>query len=282
MRWSDREESSNIEDIRGASGGRRYGSIGVGGIIIVLIIAFITKQNPLSLLSQVSDSGTSAQTQRAPSQHEEDLKKFTAVTLRDTEVVWSQVFKELGRDYIEPKLVMFTDQVESGCGLADAGMGPFYCGNDEKVYIDLSFYDLMKQRFGARGDFAQAYVIAHEVGHHVQKQLGTLDKVHALQGRMSAKQYNQESVKLELQADFYAGYWARRAEQMAGINENDIEDALNAANAIGDDTLQKQAQGHVVPDAFTHGTSSQRMRWFMKGWQARNISEGNTFDSPNL
>ena len=161
-------------------------------------------------------------------------------------------------------------------------MGPFYCGNDEKVYIDLSFYDLMKQRFGARGDFAQAYVIAHEVGHHVQKQLGTLDKVHALQGRMSAKQYNQESVKLELQADFYAGYWARRAEQMAGINENDIEDALNAANAIGDDTLQKQAQGHVVPDAFTHGTSSQRMRWFMKGWQARNISEGNTFDSPNL
>lgn len=281
MRWSDREESTNIQDIRGGSGGRF--KLGIGGVVLVVAIALLTKQNPLTLLNQVSGSQDGGSTKEyVPSAHEEELRKFTAVTLKDTEVVWHDIFKKMGREYKEPVLVMFTDQVQSGCGLADAGMGPFYCGNDDKVYIDLSFYDLMKQRFGAKGDFAQAYVIAHEVGHHVQDELGTLDKVHELQSHMSKSEANKYSVKLELQADFYAGVWANHAQQMASLDEADIQEALEAANAIGDDTLQQQAQGHVVPDAFTHGTSEQRMRWFMKGWRSGDIRDGDTFRAKEL
>lgn len=281
MRWSGREESTNIEDIRGSGGGRV--KLGLGGVVLVVAIALLTKQNPLTLLNQVSGSATAgSQSARAVSPHEEELRQFTAVTLHDTEVVWHDVFKQMNRDYQEPKLVMFTGQVESGCGTADAGMGPFYCGNDEKVYIDLSFYDMMKERFGAKGDFAQAYVIAHEVGHHVQKQLGTLDEVHRMQSKMSKADYNKLSVRLELQADFYAGVWAKHAEQMASLDEKDIQEALVAANAIGDDALQKQAQGYVVPDAFTHGTSEQRMRWFMRGWKTGDVRQGDTFRTSQL
>lgn len=278
MRWEDREESANIEDIRGRGTGKAVGVGGVG-LLIVLGIALLTGQNPLQLLNQVTSSSPTASgaSEHQASPEEEALAKFTSVTLRDTEVVWGRLFKEAGRTYKEPKLVMFTDRVESGCGLADAGMGPFYCGNDEKVYIDLSFYGLMKERFGAKGDFAQAYVIAHEVGHHVQNQLGTLDKVHAMRERLDERRYNQLSVRLELQADFYAGVWAHHARQMASLDEGDIREALGAANAIGDDALQRQAQGYVVPDAFTHGTSQQRARWFMKGWESGDLSQGDTF-----
>jgi len=205
-----------------------------------------------------------------------------AVVLKDTENVWHDQFNRIGKSYVEPKLVMFSGQVESNCGIADAGMGPFYCGEDQDVYIDLSFYDELKQKFGAQGDFAQAYVIAHEVGHHVQKQLGTLDKVHALQSQSSQARANELSVRLELQADFYAGLWAHQAKEMEKLDENDIRSALNAANSIGDDTLQKRARGYVQPDSFTHGTSAQRVRWFMKGWESGDIREGDTFSVSKL
>ncbi|MBS1721901.1 MAG: neutral zinc metallopeptidase [Armatimonadetes bacterium] len=282
MRWEDREESTNIEDRRGMTGGRVAGIGGVG-LIVVLAYSLLTGQNPMQVLNQVSGSSpTSASGEYQPTPHEEELRKFTAVTLKDTETVWHDIFRQLGREYVEPKLVMFTQQVESGCGVADAGMGPFYCGNDEKVYIDLSFYDMMKQKFGANGDFAQAYVIAHEVGHHVQKQLGTLDQVHAKREQMSDRQYNQLSVRLELQADFYAGVWAHHAKQLASLDRKDLESALNAANAIGDDALQKKMQGYVVPDAFTHGTSEQRARWFLKGWETGDVRQGDTFSVRNL
>lgn len=256
--------------------------LGLGGIVVVVAIALLTGQNPLQLLGQVSQSApvSSGQPYKESGQ-EAELRKFTSVVLKDTETVWSELFKRRGRDYPEPTLVMFTGRVESGCGLADAGMGPFYCGNDEKVYIDLSFYNMMKERFGAKGDFAQAYVIAHEVGHHVQKTLGTLDKVHAAQQNSSQKQANQLSVRLELQADYYAGVWAHHAKEMEGLTEQDLRDAMNAANAIGDDAIQKQAQGYVVPDAFTHGTSAQRTRWFMKGFESGNPAGGDTFSVPN-
>lgn len=257
--------------------------LGIGGVVLIVAVALITRQNPLELLNQMSNQpGAGVQSGRVPSAHEEDLRKFTAVTLKDTEVVWHDIFRRAGREYKEPKLVMFTGQVESGCGRADAGMGPFYCGNDEKVYIDLSFYDLMKERFGAKGDFAQAYVIAHEVGHHVQNQLGTLSEVHQLQSSMSKSEYNKYSVRLELQADYYAGVWAKKAQQMASLDEEDIREALEAANAIGDDALQKQSQGYVVPDAFTHGTSEQRTRWFLKGWRTGDLSEADTFRAKQL
>ncbi|MBS1714148.1 MAG: zinc metallopeptidase [Armatimonadetes bacterium] len=284
MRWEDREESVNIEDQRGRGvGGKAVGISGLG-LVIVIVYALATKQNPVDVLNQVSgpQGDTAASGEYKPTQHEEELRKFTAVTLKDTETVWSDIFRQNGRKYVFPKLVMFTGQVQSGCGTADAGMGPFYCGNDEKVYIDLSFYDMMKTRFGAKGDFAQAYVIAHEVGHHVQNQLGTLDKVHAMRERMSERQYNQLSVRLELQADYYAGVWAHHAKQMAELDESDIREAMEAANAIGDDTLQKQAQGYVKPDAFTHGTSEQRTRWFLKGFRSGDVREGDTFDANPL
>ena len=282
MRWKDREESSNIEDRRGMSGSGKAG-LGIGGIVLVVVIALATGQDPLQLLGQVSQQAPATSTGQdyKGGPREEELKKFTSVVLNDTETVWNALFKRRGRQYVEPKLVMFTGTVQSGCGTADAGMGPFYCGNDQKVYIDLSFYDMLKEKFGAEGDFAQAYVIAHEVGHHVQNQLGTLEKVHAMRQRMSQSEYNQLSVRLELQADFYAGVWANHAKEMAGLDQRDLESALKAASAIGDDSIQKRSQGYVKPDAFTHGTAEQRQRWFLKGWQTGDITQGDTFSVKN-
>ena len=205
------------------------------------------------------------------------------MVLADTEDVWHQLFRQRGREYKEPKLVLFNGRVESACGLASTAVGPFYCPEDEEVYLDLSFFREMKRRFGASGDFAQAYVIAHEVGHHVQKQLGIMDRAHAARSRMGKREANQLSVRLELQADFLAGVWAHHAQQLKNIlDRNDIDEALHAASAIGDDRLQMQAQGYVVPDAFTHGTSEQRARWFRRGWETGDLRAGDTLNANPL
>jgi predicted metalloprotease len=209
---------------------------------------------------------------------QEELKHFVAVVLADTEDVWHEEFRKMGKTYRDPHLVLFSGQVDSACGTADAAVGPFYCPGDEIVYLDLSFFDELKNRFHAPGEFAEAYVIAHEVGHHVQKQLGISDKVHAERERLSKAEYNRLSVRLELQADFLAGFWAYHAQKAKNIlDPGDLEAALTAANAIGDDRLQKQARGYVVPDSFTHGTSAQRIRWFRRGFETGDFSKGDTF-----
>ncbi|WP_439695509.1 neutral zinc metallopeptidase [Mucilaginibacter sp. AW1-7] len=279
MQWFGRGESDNVEDQRGSGGGR---GIAIGGGILGLIGAVIymfTGINPSQLLNQ---SGGDQQQQTEQSQNpnapEDNGKKFVRVVLKDTEDIWGKLFNDMGRQYQDPKLVLFTDYVQSACGNASSATGPFYCPGDAKVYIDLSFYDELKTRFGAGGDFANAYVIAHEVGHHVQNLLGVSAKMDQARSRMSQREYNKLSVKLELQADFYAGVWAHYEQSINKvINEKDIEDALNAANAIGDDRLQKQSQGHVEPDSFTHGTSAQRVYWFKKGYETGDVKQGNTF-----
>lgn len=276
MQWRGRRESGNVEDKRGMGGK----GIAVGGVgtIVVIIIALIMGKNPADLMQAVNQGQPAPTEQHVPSAAEEEAASFVKVVLADNEDVWHKIFEENGANYQEPKLVLFTGSVESGCGGASAAMGPFYCPADQKAYIDLSFYDELKNRFNAGGDFAMAYVIAHEIGHHVQNLMGTSDKVHAMREKLSEKEYNKLSVALELQADFYAGVWAHHTQQMKGVLESgDIEEALNAANAIGDDKLQKQAQGYVVPDAFTHGTSEQRMYWFKKGYETGDIKQGNTF-----
>lgn len=223
--------------------------------------------------------GAAGQTEYRGSPEEEELAEFSAVVLSDTELVWNQLLD----NYREPTLVLFTGSVQSTCGFASAASGPFYCPGDEKLYIDLSFYKELRDRFDAPGDFAQAYVIAHEVGHHIQKLMGLTDKVHSLRGKVSEAEYNRMSVRLELQADYLSGVWAHHAQHTLGVLEDgDIEEALNAASAIGDDRLQRQAQGHVVPDSFTHGTSEQRMRWFKKGYEAGDLSQGDTFNAEVL
>lgn len=283
MKWIGRRQSSNVDDQRGnnGGGGRIPGGLfsksGLIIIVIVVVISMITGKNPLSLLEQTGLNGNSQSTDQqtyTPTTEEEALSQFVRVVLADTEDVWNKLMT----DYREPTLVLFSGQVESGCGSASSATGPFYCPADEKVYIDLSFYTALKDRLGAPGDFAQAYVIAHEVGHHVQHLLGISDKVHSMRSQLSEEENNAMSVKLELQADFLAGVWAHYADQMNDIIEpGDFEEALNAANAIGDDRLQKQSQGHVVPDSFTHGTSEQRMRWFRKGYETGDTKQGDTF-----
>lgn len=255
---------------------------GLGLVVIVIIIGLITGKNPLSLLQQMPmDSGPSM-SQTEPYQataEEEELAQFVKVVLADTEDVWNQLLP----DYREPTLRLFTGNVQSGCGTADASVGPFYCSADDRIYIDLSFYEELRSRFGAPGDFAQAYVIAHEVGHHIQHLKGITDKVHAMKGQISEEEYNQLSVKLELQADFLAGVWAHHAQNTKQILEQgDFEEAMNAASAIGDDRLQKQARGYVVPDSFTHGTSEQRQRWFKKGFVTGDLNQGDTFNADVL
>ncbi len=283
MKWIGRRQSSNVDDQRGGGGGGRIpgGLVGKGGlatIVIIIVISLITGKNPLSLLQQTglgTEDISLNQQPFTPTAEEEELASFVKTVLADTEDVWGKLMK----DYREPTLVLFTDQVESGCGSASAATGPFYCPADEKVYIDLGFYNDLKERLGAPGDFAQAYVIAHEVGHHVQHLLGISDKVHNMRGELSEEENNAMSVKLELQADFLAGVWAHYADQTNNtIEPGDFEEALNAANAIGDDRLQKQSQGHVVPDSFTHGTSEQRMRWFRKGFETGDTKLGDTFN----
>ncbi|MCS6935469.1 MAG: zinc metallopeptidase [Chitinophagales bacterium] len=277
MQWRGRRQSSNVEDLRGG-GARRGIAIGGMGTILVIILALILGKNPGELLQLVGNLQTQqAEAPQGP-QPDDEAAAFVKVVLADCEDVWHKLFREAGMQYKEPTLVLFRDGVRSACGSASSAMGPFYCGADEKIYIDLSFYDELHSRFKAPGDFAMAYVVAHEVGHHIQNILGISGKVHAQRHRLSQEEYNKLSVRLELQADFLAGVWAHHAQKMKQILESgDIEEALNAANAIGDDRLQKQAQGYVVPDAFTHGTSEQRMRWFKKGFTTGDLNQGDTF-----
>lgn len=282
MKWIGRRGSGNIEDRRSGGGGLAIG----GGItaVIAIIFSLLTGQNPMELLN-MAQSGSESQQEAPLSTNAKDDPQahFVGVVLADTEEVWDRLFSEAGSTYKQPTLVLFSGAVQSACGSASAATGPFYCPGDEKLYIDLSFYDDLKNKFGAPGDFAMAYVVAHEVGHHIQTLLGTSQKLNEARGRVSQEEYNRLSVKLELQADFLAGVWAHHAQKMNNIlDEGDIEEALNAANAIGDDRLQKEAQGHVVPDAFTHGTSAQRVRWFRKGFETGDINQGDTFSASSL
>jgi predicted metalloprotease len=267
MRWSNRRGSGNIEDRRGISGGRAIA--GGGGIvgIIALVIYVLMGGNPGAVINQ-GGSRLSPGTPRQPTAAEDELARFVSVVLADTEDVWHAVFAANGRTYREPKLVLFADGVESACGYASAAVGPFYCPGDEKVYIDLSFFSEMAAKLGAKGDFAIAYVVAHEVGHHVQKVVGYTKRVDDQRGRISEAEQNRMSVRLELQADYLAGVWAHHAQKMKQMLEvGDIEEAMGAAEAVGDDRLQKRAKGYVVPDSFTHGTSAQRAKWFKLGFQ---------------
>jgi predicted metalloprotease len=279
MKLGGERESSNVEDRRGMGGGRIAIGGGIGGLAI-LLIATLLGVDPSQLLNSGSGGGPGpgAPTQQAPPQNDE-MSQFVRRVLGSTETVWGEIFKRNGSTYREPRLVLFTQQVQSACGTAGASVGPFYCPGDEKVYIDLSFYDELRSRFRAPGDFAQAYVIAHEVGHHVQKLVGTSDKVTAMQQRASEAQGNRLSVMLELQADCYAGVWGYYAQQRGVIETGDLEEALNAASAIGDDRLQKESQGYVVPDSFTHGSSEQRVRWFRQGFDTGDMRRCDTFNS---
>ena len=269
-----------MDDRRRSGGGKKAG-IGIGGLVIATLITWMMGGNPLSVLTQ-ADLGSMLTEQSGgsyePSAEEEALAKFSKQILAGTEDVWTQEFKKMGRTYRAPRLVLFHGSVQSGCGGASSQMGPFYCSADESVYIDLSFFSEMKQQLGADGDFAYAYVIAHEVGHHVQHLLGILDNAHQQMSRMSQKESNRMSVRLELQADFLAGIWAYHDNRMFNsLEDGDIEEGLNVASKIGDDYLQKQAQGYTVPDAFNHGTSAQRVRWLRKGLNSGNVDEGDTF-----
>ena len=272
MQWRGRQGSGNVSDRRGMGGKLAVGG-GLGGIV-VLLLSLLLGGNPLETIN------VGSQGNYTPSAEEDERAQFVGVVLKDTEDVWNSLFEEsFNADYQEPTLVLFSQSDQSGCGFATAATGPFYCPMDNSVYIDLSFADQLSQSFGAAGDFALAYVVAHEVGHHVQNLLGTSGKVQEARRRLSEVEGNKLSVALELQADFYAGVWAHHAQEMKQVLEpGDIEEALRAANAIGDDRLQKQSQGHVVPDAFTHGTSAQRMHWFKKGFETGDIEQGNTFE----
>ncbi|HEY6805660.1 MAG TPA: neutral zinc metallopeptidase [Pyrinomonadaceae bacterium] len=285
MRWRGERESDNVEDRRGMSGGGGRIAVGGGlGTLIVIIIAVLFGADPRQLLQQAptDQPAPTSQSQRQGGGQEDDMKKFVSVVLGKTEDVWQDIFRQNGKQYRDPTLVLFTDQVQSACGSASSASGPFYCPGDQKVYIDLSFYEELRRRFHSPGDFAQAYVIAHEVGHHVQKLLGISDRVEAMQRRASEVEGNKLSVRLELQADFFAGVWARYVQKQGLLEEGDIEEALNAASAIGDDAIQRQSTGHVVPDSFTHGTSEQRIRWFKKGFDTGDIRQGDTFSAPSL
>jgi uncharacterized protein len=293
MKWRGRRQSTNVEDLRSSSGGFRFPGLGRSSgyrsrgskprklslttIIIALLAMYFFKINPLTLLQSPIFEVPTGSEQQIPSTPKTDtMKQFMATVLGHQEETWHQIFKDMGKTYQEPKLVLFSRSVRSACGFAASAMGPFYCPADRKVYIDLSFYNDLKNRHGAPGDFAQAYVLAHEVGHHVQNLLGTSTKVHRLQQRASKAQSNKLSVMLELQADCYAGVWANRANEL--LESGDLEEALVAASAIGDDRLQKQSRGFVVPDSFTHGSSAQRVEWFKKGRVNGNIGVCNTFD----
>jgi predicted metalloprotease len=248
-----------------------------------MVIALLFGVDPQRLLQQVpTEQPPATQSSRPQNAEEEELKQFVAVVLGKTEDVWSDVFRKNGRQYREPTLVLFTDQVQSACGIAGAAVGPFYCPGDEKVYIDLAFYEELRRQFNAPGDFAQAYVVAHEVGHHVQKLLGITQRVDAMSARSNQVEANQLSVRLELQADFFAGVFARYVQNQNLLEAGDIEEALRAASAVGDDQIQRRTTGTVVPDSFTHGTSEQRLRWFKKGYETGDIRQGDTFNATNL
>jgi hypothetical protein len=298
MKWKGKRQSSNVEDRRGqTSSGMGGGKLNPGligallkilfskvGLIIVglfLVFSFVTGNNPLTLIGNLlgGETATQSATPYKGSAKEDELVDFSATILANTEDVWNGLLE----NYREPTLVIFSGSVSSACGLASSATGPFYCPADEKLYLDLSFFNDMERQLNAPGDFAQAYVIAHEVGHHIQKIMGITDKVHNLRGKLSEKEYNKMSVRLELQADFLAGVWAHHSQQMSQMMETgDLEEALNAAYAIGDDRLQKQSSGTVVPDSFTHGTSEQRIRWFKKGFETGDLQQGDTFNAESL
>ncbi|HEY8399571.1 MAG TPA: neutral zinc metallopeptidase [Flavihumibacter sp.] len=279
MRWTGRRESGNVEDRRGMAGPVAIGG-GILGVIALLLNLFLGGDVDVSQL-QVP-GGQSAPMSAEAKAREDELASFVKVVLAETEDVWHKVFQDNGAQYKEPTLVLFTGAVQSACGSASSASGPFYCPGDQKLYIDLSFYDELSQRFGAPGDFAMAYVVAHEVGHHIQTLLGTTQKLAQLRQQVSQEQYNRYSVMLELQADFLAGVWAHHTANKNLLDADDIDEALRAANAIGDDRLQKEAQGYIVPESFTHGTSEQRMYWFKKGYESGDIRQGDTFNDPRL
>jgi len=279
MDWRGREESSNVEDRRGRGVKGAFGGLGIAGIILYLVLSFMgVDVGPL--LTGGDPSPGQPQQQSQPYQEtaeEKELRQFASVLLKDTEDVWTKIFQDNGLNYTKPILVIYTGATQSACGTGQSAMGPFYCPADTRVYLDLNFYNDLRNRFKAPGDFAMAYVIAHEVGHHVQNQLGTMDKVTALRSKMSEKEFNQYMVRLELQADYYAGVWAKHVQGKGYLEKGDLEEAINAASAVGDDRLQKQTRGYITPDSFTHGTSEQRMRWFKRGFERGTLQGGNTF-----
>ncbi|APH72036.1 KPN_02809 family neutral zinc metallopeptidase [Aquibium oceanicum] len=296
MRWRGRRQSANVEDQRGRSAGfgrggglgrgggmripmgRSIGGGGISGIVILVIVFFVLRFLGIDLLAMMGEQprgetdGTTVQSAAS-----DEMAQFAGVVLAETEDVWNGIFEAGGQDYPEPTMVLFTDQVRSACGFASAASGPFYCPGDGKLYLDLSFFGQLASQFGASGDFAQAYVIAHEVGHHVQNVTGVLPKFNRARQTMSEVEANQMSVRVELQADCYAGIWAHYTEQKGLLEQGDIDEALNAANQIGDDTLQKRSQGYVVPDSFNHGTSAQRKEWFARGFDSGRMSDCDTF-----
>lgn len=291
MEWRGRRQSDNVEDQRGASvggrgfrvpiggGGRGGGGMSIGGIVMVLVICWITGINPLTLLSgadiDFGGSGTEQSQPRSPANDE--MTAFVRTVLAETEDTWRTIFQAAGQRYEEPTMVLFSGQVNSACGFASSATGPFYCPGDRKVYLDTTFFRELDQRFGASGDFAEAYVIAHEVGHHVQNLTGILPRFNQARQRMSEAEANQMSVRVELQADCFAGVWGKFTQQKGLLERGDLEEALNAAQQIGDDTLQKRSQGYVVPESFNHGTSAQRMRWFKRGFDTGDMKACDTF-----
>lgn len=287
MRWRGGRQSTNVDDRRGVSGGQIAVGGGILGVIALVLNLLLGGDVDTSQLPQMPGSQQSAPLSPEEQAKDEENASFIRTVLAFTEDVWNEQFSRSGQGYQEPTLVMFRDAVQSGCGNASAASGPFYCPADQSLYIDLSFYADLQNRFGAPGDFAMAYVVAHEVGHHIQTLMGTTEQMARLRGKVSQEEYNQYSVRMELQADFLAGVWAHymKGKTINGhpvLEEGDIEEALNAANAIGDDRLQRQAQGYVVPESFTHGTSSQRMYWFKKGYETGDISQGDTFNAQRL
>ncbi len=285
MRWRSGRRSSNIEDQRGRRISRKAKGGGIGIVLLALVGMYfgIDPSVILNVGNQLGGGQAPTVSNYQPTAEENQLADFVSVVLADTEDTWRQEFSRQGGTYREPKLVLFSGTVKSACGFAQAAMGPFYCPGDRKVYIDLSFYRDLKNKMNAPGDFAQAYVIAHEVGHHIQNLLGISDKVHSARGRVSQSEYNQLSVRLELQADCLAGIWANRADRARQVVEpGDIDEALNAASQIGDDRLQQQSRGYVTPDSFTHGSSQQRVRWFRTGFTAGHMNSCNTFEAQNL
>lgn len=284
MQWIGRRGSSNVEDRRGLSGGGIATGGGVIGVIIYLLYTFLGgKDVDPSQIPQISPQANHTTLSPQEQKADDDRAQFVKVVLADTEDVWNKIFADNGKKYVEPKLVLFRDGIASACGNASSASGPFYCPGDSKLYIDLSFYQELQNKLNAPGDFAMAYVVAHEVGHHIQNLFGLAEKMSRLREQVGRTEANHYSVMMELQADFYAGVWAHYADKTKNIlDKGDIEEALNAANAIGDDRLQKQATGEVVPDAFTHGTSAQRMYWFKKGYETGDIKQGDTFNDPGV
>ena len=285
MKWTGRRESSNVDDRRGLSGGKIAAGGGVVGIVIYLLYTLLSGNNvdPSQIQQQLSEQ-TNQSSQLTPEEQKADDERasFVKVVLAETEDVWNKIFAQKKQQYSEPTLVLFRGVVESACGNASAASGPFYCPGDNKLYIDLSFYQDLQYKLNAPGDFPMAYVVAHEVGHHIQNLMGTADKANRLRQQLSETAFNKYSVMMELQADFYAGVWAHHAQKMKDIlDADDIDEALNAASAIGDDRLQKQATGQVMPDAFTHVTSAQRMYWFKKGYETGDIKQGDTINAPD-